>query len=51
MKIEFSSQGPWELTWARGEMLLFLTINMAAVTSHAYQQCVYVLDTCGLENF
>ena len=31
-------------------MLLLLTINMAAVTSHAYQLYVYVLDTRGREN-
>ena len=37
MKIEFSSQ--------RREMLLFLTTNMAAVTSHANQQ---YKDSCTL---
>ena len=35
MKIEFSSQ--------RREMLLFLTANIAAVTSHANQQLIHWL--------
>ena len=34
-----------------GEMVLFLTISMATMPSHANQQYVYVLDTCGRENF
>ena len=38
MKIEFSSQ--------RREMLLFLTTNMAAVTSRANQQCTQVHILC-----
>ena len=36
MKIEFSSQ--------RREMLLFLTTNMAAVTSRASQQYMYLSE-------
>ena len=35
MKIEFSSQ--------RREMLLFLTSNIATVTSHANQQLIHLL--------
>ena len=38
MKIEFSSQ--------RREMLLFLTTNIAAVTSPANQQCVFFPLSC-----
>ena len=34
-----------------GEMVLFLTISMATMPSHANQQYVYVLDTCGREKF